>query len=81
MSYNSNSVDRYTPDSRLERLKAEVRCFGIELRDLNSRVAYMEAREKAELDRLTRRRENINRWFQIFASAFVGMIFGLAITH
>lgn len=35
----------------------------------------------AELDRVTRRYQNIDKWVQIFASAFVGMIFGLAITH
>jgi hypothetical protein len=41
----------------------------------------LEARETAELDRLTRRYENIDKWVKILAAAFVGMILGLAITH
>ena len=81
MSNSSSSVDRYTPDSRLERLEADGMRFGVELRELNSRVAHLEARETAELDRLTRRYENIDKWLQIFTAAFVGMIWGLAITH
>jgi hypothetical protein len=81
MSNNSSSVDRYAPDSRLERLEADGGRFGVELRDLNSRVAHLEARETAELDRLTRRYENIDKWVKILAAAFVGMILGLAITH
>ena len=81
MSHNSNSVDQYSFGSRLERMEAAVMQFGVELRDLNGRVAHLEARETAELNRRTRRLENINKWFQIFAAIFVGMIFGLAITH
>jgi hypothetical protein len=81
MSNNSNSMDQYTHGSRLERLEADGRRFGVELRDLNSRVAHLEARETAELDRITRRYQNIDKWIQILAAAFVGMIWGLAITH
>ena len=81
MSNNSNSMDQYTHGSRLERLEADMRRFGVELRALASRVTHLEARETAELDRLTRRYENIDKWVQIFAAAFVGMIWGLAITH
>lgn len=81
MSHDSNSVDQYASDSRLERLETDVGRFGVELRALNDRVAHLEAREIAELDRVTRRYQNIDKWIQIFASAFVGMIFGLAITH
>ena len=81
MSYNSSGVDRYAPDFRLERLETDVARFGVELRALNDRVAHLEARETAELDRRTRRRENIDNWVKIFAAVYVGVILGLAITH
>ena len=81
MSHEFIGIDQYNVGSRLERMEAAVMRFGVELRDLNSRVAHLEAREMAELNRRTRRLENIDKWFKIVAAAFVGMILGLAITH
>jgi hypothetical protein len=81
MSHNSNSMDQYTHGSRLERLEADVGRLGDGLSALNRRVGHLEARETAELDRITRRYQNIDKWIQILAAAFVGMIWGLAISH